>query len=210
MTTLRTFLLVSTLLMLGVPGFAEDAHHPEATTQASEATAQRQMPAANPTAAMPSGMMCGDMMSGMMRMMTGGQDTMGMMDRQAAMGQTAMGAMAQMMAPEHIEGRIAFLKTELKITPQQETLWNAFAELLRANARGTQDGMMQMPGGMGGPGGMAVTPLQRVELSESALASRLERVRKLKAALVPLYQSFEGAQKQMADRLLVTSMMGMM
>ncbi|MDW9550039.1 Spy/CpxP family protein refolding chaperone [Sinorhizobium meliloti] len=41
-----------------------------------------------------------------------------------------------------------------------------------------------------------------VDLGERALVSRLESVRKLKASLVPLYQSFEGAQKQTADKLL--------
>ncbi|MCA1451548.1 hypothetical protein I6F26_34840, partial [Ensifer sp. IC3342] len=53
-------------------------------------------------------------------------------------------------------------------------------------------------------------PLQRIEFRESALVSRLESVRKLKAALVPLYQAIDGTQKQMADRLLVPPMMGMM
>lgn len=210
MATLRTFLLAGTLLMLSTPGFAEEAHHPDPTAgQASEGAVQ-QAPAASPSATMQSGMMSGDMMGGMMRMMMGAQDPMGMMAGQAPMGQAAMGAIAQMMAPEHIEGRIAFLKTELKITPEQEPLWNAFAETLRANARGPRDGMMQMSGGMAGAGEAAATPLQRLDLRESALAGRLEGIRKLKAALVPLYQSLEGAQKQIADRLLVPPMMGIM
>ncbi|MCA1442878.1 Spy/CpxP family protein refolding chaperone [Ensifer sp. IC4062] len=210
MATLRTVLLATSLLMLATPAFAEDAHHPEGTTEQASEEAAQQLPAANPSAPMPSGMMCGDMMGGMMRMMAGGQDSMGMMTGQAPLGQTSMGAMAQMMAAEHIEGRVAFLKTELKIVPEQETFWNAFAEVLRANARGAPDGMMQAPRGMAGPAGAAATPLQHVELSESALAGRLESVRKLKAALAPLYQSLNGAQKQMADRLLVPPMMGMM
>ncbi|THK36217.1 hypothetical protein EHS39_20310 [Ensifer sp. MPMI2T] len=207
MATLRTILLTSSMLVLGTPSFAEDAHHPEATP--GQQTAQPQIPA-NPSATMPNGMMSGDMMGGMMGMM-GGQGPMGMMAAgQGPMGQGGMGAMSQMMAPEHIEGRIAFLKTELKITPKQEVLWNAFAEVLRADALGARAGMMQMRGAMGGPDGAAATPLQRIELRESALASRLESVRKLKAALVPLYQALDAAQKQMADRLLVPPMMGMM
>lgn len=211
MGTLRTFLLTTSLLMLGTPGFAEDAHHPEAAAgQASEKAAQQQPPAANPSATMPSGTMCGDMMGGMMRMMTGGQNPMGMMAGQAPMGQTGMSAMAQMTAPEHIEGRTAFLKTELKITSEQESLWSAFAEVLRSNARGTQDGMTQMPGGMEGASRAVESPLERIEQTEGALAGRLESIRKLKAALAPLYQSLNEAQKQMADRLLVPPMMGVM
>ncbi len=64
--------------------------------------------------------------------------------------------------------------------------------------------------GMGEPIGAAATPLQRVELRESALAGQLESTRKLKSALVPLYQALDGAQKQVADKLLVLPMMGMM
>lgn len=202
MATLRTILLASTMLMLGTPGFAEDAHHPEATGGQTGAEAvEPAAPAANAVAAMPGGMMCRDMMGGMMQMMAGGMMAAG----QGQTGQAGMGAMGLMIAPEHIEGRIAFLKAELRITPEQEPLWNAFAEVLRANTRGMMDGMT-----MGRLGGVAATPLQRVDLGERALASRLESVRKLKAALVPLYRSFEGAQKQTADKLLMPPMMGLM
>jgi hypothetical protein len=38
------------------------------------------------------------------------------------------------MMTEHIEGRLAFLKTELKITDAQLPLWNAFAQAMRDNA----------------------------------------------------------------------------
>lgn len=206
MTTLRTILLASTILTLATPGFAEDAHHPEATGGQTGAEAvEPAAPAANAVAAMPGGMMCRDMMGGMMQMMPGGMMAAG----QGQTGQAGMSAMALMIAPEHIEGRIAFLKAELRITPEQEPLWNAFAEVLRANSRG-MDGMMQTQAAMGQLAGAAATPLQRVDVGERALASRLESVRKLKAALVPLYQLFEGAQKQAADKLLMPPMMGIM
>jgi hypothetical protein len=35
---------------------------------------------------------------------------------------------------DHIEGRLAFVKTELKITQAQLPLWNAFAAASRTNA----------------------------------------------------------------------------
>ncbi|MDE3775586.1 hypothetical protein CN154_27595 [Sinorhizobium meliloti] len=203
MATLRTILLASTMLMLATPGFAEDAHHPEATGGQTGAEAvEPAAPAANAVAPMPGGMMCRDMM----QMMAGGMMAAG----QGQTGQTGMGAMALMIAPEYIEGRIAFLKAELRITPEQEPLWNAFAEGLRANTRGMMDGMMQTQAAMRRLAGAAATPLQRVDVGERALVSRLESVRKLKAALVPLYQSFEGAQKQAADKLLMPPMMGIM
>jgi len=34
----------------------------------------------------------------------------------------------------HIEGRLAFLKTELKITPEQEALWNDYTAAVKGNA----------------------------------------------------------------------------
>src|SRR5262249_9533041 len=84
-------------------------------------------PPAPPTAAgrgMPGGMAgAGEMpMMGMMRMMMGRE------------GMSMMGAMAR-----HVEGRLAFLKTELKITDAQLPLWNAVADAIRANAKTTGD-----------------------------------------------------------------------
>lgn len=47
----------------------------------------------------------------------------------------------------HVEGRFAFLKTELKITDAQLPLWNAVADAMRANAKSMSE---TMPGGMMG------------------------------------------------------------
>jgi hypothetical protein len=64
----------------------------------------------------------------MMSEAEGGMSMMRMM-----MGQNGMAMMAK-----HIEGRLAFLKTELKITDAQLPLWNAFAQALRDNATAMQ------------------------------------------------------------------------
>src|SRR6516225_457214 len=48
-------------------------------------------------------------------------------------GQDGMGGMSMMAG--HVEGRLAFLKTELKITDAQLPLWNAVADAIRANAK---------------------------------------------------------------------------
>ena len=70
--------------------------------------------------------------------MTGGQQMVRMMAMmRMMMGQNAMA--------EHVEGRIAFLKTELKITDAQQPLWNAVADAMRANAKEMTD-MMPMIG----------------------------------------------------------------
>ena len=40
-----------------------------------------------------------------------------------------------MAAIDRIEGRIAFLRAELKITESQASAWNAFADALRTNSQ---------------------------------------------------------------------------
>jgi hypothetical protein len=148
-------------------------------------------PPAPPAAAgpgMPGGMAGGDMpMTGMMRMMMG-RDGMSM-----------MGAMAR-----HVEGRLAFLKTELKITDAQLPLWNALADAIRANAKTMGD----MPGGMMGGAQPATLP-DKLAVREKMMTAHLEALRKFKAAVDPLYAALSDEQKKTADELL-TGPMGMM
>ena len=149
-------------------------------------------PPAPPAAAgpgMPGGMAgAGDMpMMGMMRMMMG-RDGMSM-----------MGAMAR-----HVEGRLAFLKTELKITDAQLPLWNAVADAMRANAKNMGD----MAGGMMGGSETATLP-DKLAMREKMMTTHLEALRKFKAAVDPLYAALSDEQKKTADELLIGPM-GMM
>ena len=149
-------------------------------------------PPAPPAAAgpgMPGGMAgAGDMpMMGMMRMMMG-RDGMSM-----------MGAMAR-----HVEGRLAFLKTELKITDAQLSLWNAVADAMRANAKTMGD----MAGGMMGGSQTATLP-DKLAMREKMMTAHLEALRKFKAAVDPLYAALSEEQKKTADELLIGPM-GMM
>jgi hypothetical protein len=84
-------------------------------------------------------------------MMGNGMMNQGMM----TCGHMSMSSM--MHAGQHIEGRLAFLKTELKITDAQAPQWNAYADALRANAKRMHEfrsdmmskGMMMGQGMMG-------------------------------------------------------------
>ena len=186
MTTLRTIIIASALLLAATPAFAEDAHHPVEDALATP-------PAASPTA--------------------GGQDSMmgtGMMGMMSSGAMPMTESLKQMMAPEHILGRIAFLETELKITAVQQKLWDAFADALRANSRTMADMMSTMQGEMMAKTGVKQTLLQRVEAHEGMLASRLEALRQLSATLKPLYAELNVNQKQMADELLMQGPMGPM
>lgn len=105
------------------------------------------------------------------------------------------------MMAKHIEGRLAFLKTELKITDAQLPLWNAFAQVMRDDASTMPHPMMEMNKG--------VTLPDKLAERETMLAARLDAVRKLKAVADPLYAALNADQKRTADDIML-SPMGMM
>jgi hypothetical protein len=169
--------LVLTLALIAGPALAQQPQRDE------------HHPPTPPAAAgpgMPGGMAGGGDMP-MMRMMMG-RDGMAM-----------MGAMAR-----HIEGRLAFLKTELKITDAQLPLWNALADAMRANAKTMGD----MAGRMMGGSQTAALP-DKLAMREKMMSAHLEALRKFKAAADPLYAALSDEQKKNADELLI-SPVGMM
>jgi LTXXQ motif family protein len=76
------------------------------------------------------GMPMMNMMHGMMSNMS----MMNMMDMMRTMRMMGPGTTG-MFTLDRIEGRIAFLQTELKITEAQTGAWGAFADALRMNAK---------------------------------------------------------------------------
>ena len=156
---------------------------------------------AAPSAAMPPGAMPQEMPSGAMAE-PDGMPMMGMMhSMMGPEGMTGMAMMATAMT-EHVEGRLAFLKTELKITDQQLPLWNNFAHAVRDNAKAMKD-MMQ--GGMMGTSQTATFP-QRLASREKMMSAHIEALRKLQSAVDPLYAAFNDAQKKAADQLMLSPM----
>ena len=114
------------------------------------------------------------------------------------MGRDGMGMMGAM--ARHVEGRLAFLKTELKITDAQLPLWNAVTDAMRANAK-TMGAMM-------GSSKPATLP-DKLAMREKMMTAHLEALRKFKAAADPLYAALSDEQKKTADELLIGPM-GMM
>ena len=115
-----------------------------------------------------------------------------------------MGQHDMPMMAKHIEGRLAFLKTEMKITDAQLPLWNAFAQAMRDDAstmQATPYAMMEM-------NKAAMLPDKLAE-RETLLTARIEAVRKLKAAADPLYAALNADQKKTADDIMLGPM-GMM
>ena len=136
-------------------------------------------------------------------------DTMPMMRGMQHGGMMPMMGMGMMGMADHVEGRIAFLKAELKITDAQLSQWNTFADTIRSNAQriGEMRGTM-MQGGMMGQTATLTAP-DHLDRMEKTMTAMVEAVRSTKAALGPLYAMLSDEQKKMADALL-HGPMGMM
>jgi hypothetical protein len=119
----------------------------------------------------------------------------GMMAQHGAMG----------MPFEHVEGRLAFLKAELKIADAQMPQWEKFAESVRSVARTVKGMMQQMMQG----GARPTSAPALLDDYEKMLTLRLDAVRTIKAAFDPLYAALADEQKKVAD-VLLTSPMGLM
>ena len=107
---------------------------------------------------------------------------------------------------DRIEGRIAFLRTELKITDAQAPAWDVFADSLRANAKALGELRMSM---MSQAGSGSDALVDRLTWQEKWLSARLEATRAMKSALTDLVGTFSDEQKKTADEVLAPNM-GMM
>lgn len=181
---------------LAVPAqAAADPHHPDAAAQTQP------MPGAAGQNGQ-GGMMGNAPMMNMMPM----TEMMRMMQMMRMGGMMGAGAPGIGMI-DRIEGRIAFLKAEIKITDAQSEIWNGFADALRANARNLGAARSAMMGPMASD--QMPTLAQRLDAQERWLTTRLEGTRVLKTASARLYSALSDEQKKAADELL-TPQMGMM
>jgi hypothetical protein len=99
----------------------------------------------------------------------------------------------------HIEGRLAFLRTELKITDAQAPLWEPVAAALRDRA-GKMDaaiGAFRQARSDGTPPDL----LGQIEARIRSGEARVESDRAFLAALRPLYAALSDEQKKTADEL---------
>jgi len=169
---------------------AEDAHHPGNVAPQAQAAAPGQ-----------SGMMMGGMgQGGAQQGMMGNMQMMNMMNMM-----NMMQAMQMSGGPiDRIEGRIAFLRAELKITDAQDATWNRFADALRLNAQRLGQTHAAMTSAMAGGATQPLT--QRLETQERALTARLEGARALRAAYTTLSAALSEEQKKTAEELLAPHM----
>lgn len=184
-----------------------DPHHPSGTTapampaSPNAATPGAMIPGqAGPMAGQPGGMMGGDMGAMMQSMMP----MMRMMMARGAM--ERMDGPMGMMAPERIEGRVAFLKTELKVSDAQLPQWNALADVMRHNAKA----MLEMRGTMmpaaAMPPPMPMSAPDRAQQHVKSLAAQLDSAKATATATRAFYDVLSDSQKKTADELLAPPM----
>jgi hypothetical protein len=189
MNTIKTSMLAVALLAIAATGSARAQQDSQQNSQPDSGSMMNQQPG--------SGSMMGHGMMG------GGQSMgHGMMDGMGGMGMGGgPGAMCGRMT-SHVEGRIAFLKAELKITPEQEALWNDYANAVRDNAK-TMSGRCTAL--MGDSGASQKSLPDRLDAQEQFVSARLDSLRVTNKALKPLYQALSDEQKKLADQLIRSS-----
>ncbi len=193
---------------IGAPAVAEDAHHPPgAATQAAPAPAQQSgqgMMGGQGGMMSGQGMMGGQGMpggSGMMGQgMMGGQQ--GMMDHHrmmmGMMGGGGMMGMAMSGMTDRVEGRIAFLRAELKIAANQTEAWNRFADALRASAKKLSELRAAAPKAGDSP----ATLEQKLDRQVQMLAARTDGARAVSAGYAGLAKVLTDEQKKLAEELI--------
>src|SRR6202023_177730 len=106
-------------------------------------------------------------------------------------------AMERMMPGQFVEGRMAFLKAQLKITPAQETQWQQVEAAMRETAKTLDQTITtarQTRGNM--------DAVQRLDLREQLARVRVDNDARLLAAFKPLYASLSPEQQQMANQVV--------
>jgi hypothetical protein len=114
----------------------------------------------------------------------------------------AAGRPAGLHGIDRVEGRLAFLKAELKIADAQLPAWNAFAEAVRTNAATMHVEHQFMHGRVGAD----VSLPDRLAAQANAFAAHAEEMAKLKTVLDPLYASLSAEQKKTADEIVFSPM----
>ncbi|HWG78324.1 MAG TPA: Spy/CpxP family protein refolding chaperone, partial [Stellaceae bacterium] len=101
-------------------------------------------------------------------------------------------------ASRDIDGRIAYLKAELKITPQQEPQFDRVAQAMRDNATAKDQAIEKLRADRGQP----KNAVERLELRQQLAAERAQQSQRFLDAFKPLYASLSADQKKAADETL--------
>ncbi len=98
-----------------------------------------------------------------------------------------------------VDGRIAFLKAELKITPEQEAPWQQMAAAMRQNATALDQAVADARQHRGD-----ADAIERLTMRGQFAKVQADNDARLLDALKPLYATLSPEQQQMANRLLAS------
>lgn len=100
----------------------------------------------------------------------------------------------------HLERRLDYLKHQLKITPEQEPLWQAYAEASRAEAGKGWDAREALAK-------ENLPAPERLQRMEKLLEDRLAAMKTVHERFARLYETLSPEQKAQADLLFAQRMM---
>ena len=112
------------------------------------------------------------------------------------------GKQAFRMPGERVEARLAYMKTALKITEAQQSQWDAFAGVMRKQAK-EADARIQShrEKRAANTERKRLTAIERLEMRQQLMAASSARIGERLAAQKPLYAALSPEQQQVADRL---------
>jgi hypothetical protein len=133
--------------------------------------------------------------SGMQMGGMGGHDMMG----------SGMGAMMRKMTcgfAEHLDGRLAYLKAELKLTDAQQAAWTSFTTAYGAAAQTALQKCAALDAAASGDHAKHSGVLGHLTMMERHMTDHLEVVRALKAAIEPFFATLTEEQKKAAEQAM--------
>jgi hypothetical protein len=107
---------------------------------------------------------------------------------------------------DRIDGRLAYMKTELKITDAQATAWDELAKVIRDTTETHNALMREMMKDLRS-GEFLKKPLpERLTVQQTHMEARLEQIKAVRAAVDKFYALLDDDQKKTADDIVLPSM----
>jgi hypothetical protein len=100
---------------------------------------------------------------------------------------------------DRVEGRLAFIKAELKITEAQVSAWNQLADTIQTAAKNHNERVKTAFSREE----KAKTLPERLEAREQFVSARLDEIKQIKGSLANLYAVLSDAQKKEADDIVL-------
>ena len=104
---------------------------------------------------------------------------------------------------ERVEARLAYVKTALKITDAQQSQWDAYANLVRKNAKDMDQRLQSRQSAEPmHPHHQRSNAIERLEKAQTFHAEAVTRINQLLAVQKPLYAALSPEQQKVADVVL--------